>query len=249
MGKQMQKLVSELTRLYIPTNTVSPEVLEQYVLGEPAPAISLVTDDGFTRTLAIAFDKSADGAEAQHWTLLCEVANALQVELGLPAPAVSISGANGFVLWLSFAVPLQTARTQAFLASLRKTYFPDMNPGAAVDGIDLPPCLDKRTGRWAAFINPGLGASFADESGLEMAPPLAGQAALLDGLQSISEAQLLHAMNVLHQSHDGAPVSAEPRSVPAPAPAGLLLKDASLEDIVTHLHSLNIEPTFRHLIR
>lgn len=31
-------------------------------------------------------------------------------------------------------------------------------------------------------------------------------------------------------------------------PAGLLLKDATLEDIVKLLHSRNIEPTFRHLI-
>lgn len=31
-------------------------------------------------------------------------------------------------------------------------------------------------------------------------------------------------------------------------PAGLLLKDASLEDIVKLLHSRNIEPTFRHLL-
>jgi hypothetical protein len=30
--------------------------------------------------------------------------------------------------------------------------------------------------------------------------------------------------------------------------AELLLKDASLEDIVKLLHSRNIEPTFRHLI-
>jgi hypothetical protein len=32
------------------------------------------------------------------------------------------------------------------------------------------------------------------------------------------------------------------------APEGLLLKDATLEDIVRFLHSKNIEPTFRHLI-
>jgi hypothetical protein len=29
---------------------------------------------------------------------------------------------------------------------------------------------------------------------------------------------------------------------------GLLLKDATLEDIVQFLHAKNIEPTFRHLI-
>jgi hypothetical protein len=28
----------------------------------------------------------------------------------------------------------------------------------------------------------------------------------------------------------------------------LLLKDATLEDIVRHLHSLGIEPTFRHVL-
>jgi len=28
----------------------------------------------------------------------------------------------------------------------------------------------------------------------------------------------------------------------------LLLKDATLEDIVRHLHAKNIEPTFRHLV-
>jgi hypothetical protein len=33
--------------------------------------------------------------------------------------------------------------------------------------------------------------------------------------------------------------------VQTPAPKGLLLKDATLEDIVRHLHAKNIEPTFR----
>jgi hypothetical protein len=28
----------------------------------------------------------------------------------------------------------------------------------------------------------------------------------------------------------------------------LLLRDATLEDIVRHLHAKNIEPTFRHLL-
>jgi hypothetical protein len=93
-----------------------------------------------------------------------------------------------------------------------------------------------------------MGASFADESGLEMAPPFAGQAAFLEGLQSISEAQFLHAFEVLEQSHRAAPtVSAQPQ-VRTAAADGLLLKDATLEDIVRFLHSKNIEPTFRHLM-
>jgi hypothetical protein len=34
---------------------------------------------------------------------------------------------------------------------------------------------------------------------------------------------------------------------PKPRRRGLLLKDATLEDIVRHLHGQNIEPTFRFL--
>jgi hypothetical protein len=251
----MQKLISELTRLYLPTGTVSPEVLEQHVLGQTTLAISLVTGDGLTRAMVIAFDRLADSEEAQHWSLLCQVANALQVQLGLPAPAVSISGAHGYRLWLSLEVPVPTALVQQFLELLRTAYFPGMElrPDAASAAVELPPCLHQSTGLWAAFINPGLGASFSDESGLEMAPPFAGQAALLESLKSISEPQFSHAIKLLEQSLGVATVAGEPISEPMPerasAPHGLLLKDATLEDIVCYLHSKNIEPTFRHLIR
>jgi hypothetical protein len=247
----MQKLISALRRLYLPAGSLSPEALEQHVLGQATLAISLVTADGLARAAVLAFHKMADGDSAQHWSLLCEVANALQVQLGLPAPAVSISGADGYGLWLSLETPAPTAQVQQFLQLLRKAYFPsmDLGPDAASAPVELPPCLHQRTGKWAAFINPGLGASFADDSGLEMAPPFAGQAALLESLHSISETQFLRAMNMLQQSHGEAPRVSAPVPERASAPLGLLLKDATLEDIVRHLHSKNIEPTFRHLIR
>jgi hypothetical protein len=247
----MQKLISELTRLYLPDASVPSQTLQQRVLGQSSEAISLVTPDAMTRALVIAFDKQADDDGEEHWSLLCQVANALQVELGLPAPAVSISGAHGYRLWLSLEAPTPTATVQALLALLRRAYFPDCAPGTDAPGapVELPPCLHPGTGKWAAFINPGLGASFAHESGLEMAPPMAGQAALLDHLKSISEAQLVQAMTRLEQLHGEAPVAAEPGPERAPAPQGLLLKDASVEQIVRHLHSMNIEPTLRHLIK
>lgn len=247
----MQKLISELTRLYLPAGMASSSALEQQLLGQTTVSARLLTDDGLTRAIVIAFQKIADGEETQHWTLLCAVAKALQLELGLPAPAVSISGADGYALWLSLAADMPMARVQKFLALLREAYFPDMGPSAdgAAALVELPPCLHPRTGRWAAFIHPGLGASFADESGLEMAPPFAGQAALLEGLHSISQAQFQHAMNVLEQAQEVAPVVSAPLTVRASTPNGLLLKDATLEDIVSYLHSKNIEPTFRHLIR
>ena len=246
--KQMQKLMSELTRLYLPAGTLSPQVLAQRMLGQTSVAVNLTTGDGLTRAMLIAFHKTDDREQEQHWTRLCAVANGLQDQLGFPAPAVSISGADGYALWLSLEAPIPAARAQKFLELLRNAYFPDMDfrADAVSAPVELPPCLHLGSGRWAAFIHPGMGAAFADESGLEMAPPCAGQAAFLAGLHSISEAQFLHAMNMLE--HAAAP----PGSVPAPgrtvAADGLLLADATLEDIVRWLHSKNIEPTLRHLI-
>lgn len=247
----MQKLISELTRLYLPAGTWSPEVLAQHIMGQTTLAINLTTDDGLTRAIVIAFHKMGDSEEAQNWSRLCAVAHALQSQLGFPAPAVSVSGANSFGLWLSLEVPVPATQMQRFLELLRKAYFPDMDLSldAVSTPVELPPCLHQSTGKWAAFIHPGMGASFADEPGLEMTPPFAGQAAFLEGLHSISEAQFLHALDMLQKSHRAAPMVSVPPSERIVAPDGLLLRDAMLEDIVRFLHSKNIEPTFRHLIQ
>jgi hypothetical protein len=97
----------------------------------------------------------------------------------------------------------------------------------------LPPRLNPASGKWSAFIHPGMGASFAGDEGLEMQPPEAGQVALLESLESASPAQFAQALARLRPQ--------------GPAAEGLLLKDATLEDIVRHLHAKNIEPTFRFL--
>jgi len=272
MNPGMDKLIAELNRLYLAPEAVTREVLTQHLLGKTTLAIKLTTADGLTRALAIPFRKVVFAPEGQHWTRLCEVANALQAELGLPAPAVSIDGANTYYLWLSLETPVPTARAQDFLAALRQKYFPDteLAPDAATAPVYLPPCLNPRSGKWAAFIHPGMGASFADESGLEMTPPAAGQAAFLEGLDSIGEAQFEAAFGKLQAGKAvpalspapapapvAGPAVAEAAAVPAvqpasapaaAAPEGLLLKDATLEDIVRFLHAKNIEPTFRHLL-
>ncbi|NRR33593.1 hypothetical protein HSX11_25790 [Oxalobacteraceae bacterium] len=246
----MQKIISELTRLYLPAGSISPEALAQRLRGLSTQTISLATADGQTRAIAIPFRKISSGDDAAHWTRLCEVANVLQSVFNFPAPAVSISGIDGYCLWLSLEAPIAAAQAQQFMELLHAAHFSDMalSPDAALAPVELPPCLHTDTGKWAAFIHPDLGASFADESGLEMAPPCSGQAALLEGLQRISKAQFQHALNALQQSHGTAPVDSAPAPVPVVAPEGLLLKDATLEDIVRFLHSKNIEPTFRHLI-
>ena len=245
----MQKLISELVRLYLPKGAVSPASLAEHMLGNTTLAVKLSASNGTTRAIMIPFRRAkSGGGEAQHWTQLCTVANALQADLGLPAPAVSISGADGYGLWLSFDHPVPTEQAQRFLELLGQAYFPDTPiPADALSApVELPPCLNQASGKWAAFIHPGMGASFADESGLEMAPPLAGQVAFLEGLHSMSLDQFTHALNLLQPS----PEASDPApALPATAAAGgLLLKDATLEDIVRHLHAKNIEPTFRHLM-
>ena len=252
MRDLMQEFIAQLIRLYLPAGALVPAMLEQHLPGATRSPLSLETDDGRTRALVIAFDKQAGTQpgveEARHWRLLCLVANALQTQLDLPAPAVSISGSHGYRLWLSFEVPLPCAAVAQFLALLRTAYFPDQAQPANAT-VHFPPAQHPATGLCAAFINPGLGASFADECGLEMPPPIAGQLALLEGLNSISEEQLAHAINVLEQAHAMPLPAGAPTPVHSTGSQDLLLKDATLEDIVRHLHALHIEPTFRHLIQ
>ena len=273
----MEKLIAELARLYLAPESVTREVLASHILGRTTLAIKLTTADGLVRALAIPFRKIFGDGEAGHWDRLCVVANALQAELGLPAPAVSIDGASAYRLWLSLETPVPAGEAQEFLELLQQTYFPqtELAPDAATAPVYLPPCLNPRSGKWAAFIHPGMGASFAEESGLEVAPPLQGQAAFLEGLDSIADEQFREALHKLEQKQAPAPAPApvEPVSsaasdalaaeafvlqpspeapVKAPArpkaaPEGLLLKDATLEDIVRHLQAKNIEPTFRFL--
>lgn len=195
---------------------------------------------GETRSLCLSFSKLKDDGEAGHWERLCAVANSLQSEMGLPAPAVSISGNGAFSLWLSLQQPLPLGQAQEFLELVCASYCPELKPAADAASTPslLPPALNQASGKWAAFIHPGMGASFAGDEGLEMQPPEAGQVALLEGLESIDAAQFAQALGRLR------PALRQPQQ---PAQAGLLLKDATLEDIVNFLHSKNIEPTFRFL--
>src|SRR5471032_940382 len=261
-GSAMQKLLSELRRLYLldeqqyrepgkdGAGDLTPAILERHLRGEQTIALDLVTPDGLTRVLLIDFHGAAEGKGERHWSALCEVAHAMQATLELPAPAVSISGGagnGGYGLWLSLETPVPAAQAREFSELLRGAYCPDID-SQSVAVAELPPCLQAATGKWAAFINPGMGASFAEEPALDMAPPLDAQAAFLVGLRSISAAQFARALDILRSKQVATPVPHPPTQDAIAAPSGLLLKDATLEDIVRHLHAKNIEPAFRHLI-
>ncbi|KQZ40255.1 MULTISPECIES: hypothetical protein [Massilia] len=228
----MDKLLSELNRLYLLPDSPAAQ-------RGPGPAADLVSGAGLVRAIAIPFRK-APGADAQHWEHLCTVANGLQADFGFPAPAVSVTSTGGFMLWLSLAAPVPVADARRFVAGLGLLW-PDTLPPADTIGVpvELPPCPNAAAGTWAAFIHPGMGASFADESGLDMAPPAAGQVAFLESLDSIAPGQFSAALARLE-------TPAAPAAAPPPLAAdGLLLEDATLEDIVRVLHARGIEPTFR----
>jgi len=244
----MLKLIQELMRLYLPQGVVTEEALQAHILGQQTLPADITTVDGMTRTIAIPFQAIPKAEEGRHWTLLCEAAHAIQNELGLPAPAVSIASNGGFCLWLSLAMPLPSIQAGQFAELLRAACFPEIAPNLGAPA-ELPPCLNRELGRWAAFINPGMGASFIGEAGLEIAPPQAAQAAFLEGLESIDLASFEAALERLQSRGAATIAEALPAAAQASATSdGLLLKDATLEDIVRHLHAMHIEPTFRHLL-
>jgi hypothetical protein len=229
----MEKLLAQLIRLYL---------MPGQAPGQHPAATPLVSEDGLTRAIVIDFPRAA-GDESGHWAWLCEVANTLQEKLGFPAPAVSVTGADAFRLWLSLREPVPVADVRRFLSLLRSAWFPEL-PLHASSAAELPPCLHGATGKWAAFIHPGMGASFAGEEGLDIAPPAAAQLAFLEALESIAPAQFEEALGAMYRPREAAP----PQAPLAAPPDGLLLKDATLEDIVRYLHALGIEPTFRHVL-
>jgi hypothetical protein len=79
-----------------------------------------------------------------------------------------------------------------------------------------------------------------------MPPPVAGQVAFLEGLDSITAGQFDAALARLEPAAPVRPPAA-PARPDAGIPDGLLLKDATLEDIVRALHARDIEPTFRFM--
>lgn len=240
----MDKLISELRRLYL-IDAGNHQRLQHHLRGEATFAFDLA-QDGVTRAIVIDFHKAA---QEQHWLRLCEVANVLQSELDLPAPGVSVSGGDSYRLWLSLASPLPLEQARQFLALLHQAYFADEQIDLGRTMVELPPCLHVATGLWAAFVNPGMGGALAEDLGLEMPPSELAQAAFLEKLDSISDEQFAHALSTLQRKHKPAPAQPTAPKPRAAAPQGLLLKDATLEDIVRHLHAMGIEPTFRHVLK
>jgi DNA polymerase-1 len=192
-----------------PSRTVAD--LPAHFAGEITLAVELVSAAGLVKAALLDFD---DGPN--HWPWVRGVRRELE-GLGFPPLPVSASGSKGYGLWLFFAEPLPVAQVQQFLRATRAAFFPelaaaahDLRPdvsgssdaerisGKAV--VKFPPCLHRKSGRWSTFIDHNqLDDAAPPPVGLEHAPELAQQDALLSQVQPIPAATFLRVLDVLQR--------------------------------------------------
>ena len=137
--------------------------------------------DGRLRTLVVAVPRNRD------WPAVEVLLVGVQEMLGWSAPAVAADGEAGFQLWFPLAEPVSPADAAAFLDGLHRHFLGDFT-GDDVAVLAAPdrdgqlrrvPALSAASGRWSAFIDPGMGALFGDEAGLGFEPNPDRQADLL----------------------------------------------------------------------
>lgn len=212
----MNRLQTELHRLYLPSDAPSEAQ-------DPADqAISLMGVDGRVRALVI------EVAQQAGWDGVAALWQGVQDDLDLPAPAIAVSGTDGFQVWFSLAEPVPVAQAQDFLVSLRQRYLgaiaakhirlkpevSDLAPWQARHARLVPACQGG-SGRWSAFVAPGLAGMFADEPWLDLPPGPDAQAHLLSRLKSIQPAEFRLAQDRLRST--GAPTTIAAASVTADA--------------------------------
>ncbi|MEI7613006.1 MAG: hypothetical protein WCK63_08865 [Betaproteobacteria bacterium] len=233
----MNRLIAELQRLYflhdqqwhlLETDNadgfgalaeciITDEIVACSLAGELNAAIDLVGADGQVRAMVVDFSRATD------WEQVARLFNEIQEHLELPAPAISVSAKAGYQLWLSLAESVPAAQAEAFLNELCLKYLreiprsqlrhlPQSNEPVSADGRLLPlaPALDRRTGKWSAFIDPTMGSMFTEAPGLEMAPNLDRQADILSRLKCIKAEEFQRALSRLQTEASASPTEPAP---------------------------------------
>ena len=186
LSTAMNRLQSELRRLYLPHSAAGPST-------DPA-ASSLIDPEGRVRAMVLELARPAS------WEALSRVWRGVQVDLELPAPAIAVSGTDGLQLWFSLSEPVFVPQAAAFLELLRLHFLPDVAPkrvclmpvaDALAPGQALHarwvPALQEQTGNWSAFVAADLAPVFADAPWLDIQPGNEGQADLLGRLECIKQ--------------------------------------------------------------
>ena len=212
----MNRLQSELRRLYLPNPAADP--------GADASAPDLIDAGGRVRALVLELARPAS------WELLSKVWRGVQADLEWPAPAIAVSGTDGFQLWFSLAEPLPLAQAHAFLVLLCARYLTDVAPArlrlmpmvdasAPHSALHAPwvPQEQAATGHWSAFVAQDLAPVFAETPWLDTPPGTDGQADLLARLGSTKRATFEAASERLRPS---APALATANPDPGLTPSG-----------------------------
>lgn len=201
----MSKLTEQLQRLFAaPAARLGDD--------ESAP-LALHGADGRVRTLVIGIVRGSD------WPSVAALYQALQEALELPAPAISVSPTVGFQVWLPLAEAVAPELAATFLDALRRNYLAELPASRltllplAAETADRVPALDAASGKWSAFIDPGMGSMFVDEPGLEIAPNPDRQADMLAAVKCITTKEFLRALALLQAADDTVPpADGRPRS-------------------------------------
>lgn len=154
----MDRLQSELQRLYLPTAACAGGAVRAMVLEIAGPTA---------------------------WQELAPLWEAVQVEFGLPAPAIAVNGVDGYQAWFSLAQPVAAEQAEGFLSALRARYLAGVAPERvrAQQASALPPA-QPGPGRWSSFVAPDLAPLFAEEPWLDQPPGRDAQADLLSRIAS-----------------------------------------------------------------
>lgn len=178
----MNRLHSELSRLYLPSSQTGAEA--------DAQSSALIGPLDSVRAMVIELTRPPS------WEVLAKVWHGVQTELELPAPAIAVSGTDGLQLWFSLAEPVTVAQAHAFLEGLQQRYLADiassrvgLMPASDASSLRqqrharLVPARQEQTGNWSAFLAPDLVPVFADSPWLDIPPNEDGQATLLRGIE------------------------------------------------------------------
>lgn len=191
----MNRLQTELHRLYLADKQPSE-------CDDPACSdLDLLVTDGKVRAMVLEMAQPA-GVD---W--MAALWHGIQEDLDLPSPAIAVSGRDGYQVWFSLSEPVPTAQALDFLESLRLRYLSHVAPrhigmkpfaDASAPGktlhAELVPAQQGDTGRWSAFVAPGLASMFAEEPWLDVQPGFDAQANLLSRVKSIKPADFRRAL-------------------------------------------------------
>lgn len=246
MLPSVPRLVAELRRLYVRSATADVDPLPHALAAGESLRLSPLTADGRVAWMVVGVE--GEGA----WEAVAALYEGVLGDLALVPPAMAVSGDAGYRLWFPLVEPIPVAQAEAFLLGLADRYLASLPPARRVlcplgDVRDVPvvPAPHPVTGKWSAFIDPGLGGMLADEPWLDMAPNPEKQADILAGFELIKPAAFVQALARLGPAQAAAS-PAPVASPPLPSrPVGGEAADEACRFLLTVMNDPTVDMALR----